>query len=313
MNSMSRRNVLRLVCGTASAFGASAVAGQGLLAPSFAAVDPASASASSAIDALRAAGRPLIGMSAPAGTWAARVREVGPGLASRRIFADLSGGATNGIKLVEQAHAAGLLPVISYKVGGDVAGAINGRFNAVAEQAARKLASYGLPTAVTFWHEPYGDMSGAQFTAASKRILPIFKRGELRVGPLLNGFLLDNQQSTFRSFCPDDLLGISDWMGIDTYQSGTIAAPGSRTPAERIFALSKYMRARGHDLPLGIGEYNGWTGQSIAAAGEAMFNTPNVWFGCLWNSNGPKGVVLSGARLAAFRQTLADPRSALPL
>ena len=71
------------------------------------------------------------------------------GLAARRIFADLANGATSQIKLVEEAHAAGMLPVISYKVGGDVAGAVNGEFNAVAEQAAAKLASYGRPTAVS--------------------------------------------------------------------------------------------------------------------------------------------------------------------
>ena len=52
---------------------------------------------------------------------------VGAGLAARRIFADLGGGATSQIQLVEEAHAAGMLPVISYKVGGDIAGAVDGR------------------------------------------------------------------------------------------------------------------------------------------------------------------------------------------
>ena len=52
-------------------------------------------------------GTRLIGMSAPAGSWDQRVREVGAGLAARRIFADLGSGATSQIKLVEQAHAAG--------------------------------------------------------------------------------------------------------------------------------------------------------------------------------------------------------------
>ena len=117
-----------------------------------------------------ATGGHLIGMSSPASVWSQRVAEVGPGLAARRIFADLGRGATSQIKLVEQAHAAGMLPVISYKVGGDAAGAASGRFNAVAEQAATRLASYGLPTAVTFWHEPHGDMTAAQYVAASKQL-----------------------------------------------------------------------------------------------------------------------------------------------
>ena len=297
----------------AGAAGASAVACPGLLAPSFAApLRGPSASAGTSIDSVLAAGTALIGMSSPASVWDQRVRAVGPGLAARRIFADLGSGATSQIRLVEQAHAAGMMPVISYKVGGDVAGAVSGRYNAVAEQAAAKLASYGLPTAVTFWHEPYGDMSGAQYAAASKQLLPIFKRGELRVGPLLNGWLLDNKLSTFASYCPDELFAIWDWMGIDTYESGTMEAPGSRKPAERIPALAAYVTSRGYDLPLGVGEYNGYSAKSIADAGEALLSTPSVWFGCLWNSTGGKGWELTGARLAAFKQTLADPRCADP-
>ena len=66
-------------------------------------------------------------MSSPASVWDARVAEVGAGLKARRIFADLAGGPTSQIKLVEEAHAAGMLPVISYKVGGDAAGAAAGR------------------------------------------------------------------------------------------------------------------------------------------------------------------------------------------
>ena len=252
-----------------------------------------------------AAGTPLIGMSAPAGSWTQRVREVGPGLGARRIFADLGSGATSQIKLVEQAHAAGMLPVISYKVGGDVAGAVAGRYNAVAEQAAAKLASYGMPTAVTFWHEPYGDMSGAQYAAASKQLLPIFKRGELRVGPLLNGWLLDNKLSTFASYCPTS----SSRSG--TGSASTPTSPGpSQAPGES--------QARGADpgagrptwsraattMPLGVGEYNGYSAQTIAAAGEALLSTPNVWFGCVWNSTGGQGL---DAHRRASGRVPADP------
>jgi hypothetical protein len=251
-------------------------------------------------------------MSAPATAWDQRVAEVGPGLAARRIFADLAAGSSSQIRLVEQAHAAGLLPVISYKVGGDAAGAVSGAYNAVADQAAARLASYGLPTAVTFWHEPNPDISAAQYIAASKQLLPIFKRGQLKVGPILNGWLLDNQVSTFASYAPDELFGIWDWFGIDTYESGTVTAPGPRKPADRIPALAQYLSSRGYSLPLGVGEYNGYSAETIAAAGEALLSTPNVWFGCVWNSSGGKGYELSGDRLDAFRTTLADPRSAEP-
>jgi hypothetical protein len=251
----------------------------------------------------------LIGMSAPADVWGQRVSEVGPGLGARRIFADLGDGPTSQIRLVEEAHAAGMLPVISYKVGGDVAGAASGAYNGVAQQAAAKLASYGLPTAVAFWHEPYGDLSGEQYASASRQILPMFKRDELRVGPILNGWLLDNKVDEFASFCPEDLFSLWDWFGIDTYESGTLENPGPIKPADRLPKLAQFVNSR---LPLGVGEYNGYSAESIADAGEALLSTPNVWFGCMWNSTEGKGLTLTGDRLAAFRATLADPRSAEP-
>lgn len=292
--------------------GASAIAGSGLLAPGFAAGPAVRRNLRTNIKSVVGAGTPLIGMSSPASLWAERVKAVGPGLAARRIFADLGSGATSQIKLVEQALAAGMLPVISYKVGGDAAGAASGRFDAVAAQAAAKLASYDRPIAVTFWHEPHGDMTPAQYVAASKQILPAFKRGKLRVGPILNGWLLDNQRATFGSYCPKEMFGIWDWFGIDTYESGTMESPGSRKPADRVYALAKYLSGRGFSLPMGVGEYNGYSAKSIADAGEALLSTPNVWFGCMWNSTGGKGWELTGDRLKAFQNTLADPRSQNP-
>jgi hypothetical protein len=97
------------------------------------------------------------------------------------------------------------------------------------------------------------------------------------------------------------------------YESGSEANPGPRKPADRIPAMAQFVRSRGYDLPLGVGEYNGYSAASIAAAGEALLSTPNIWFGCVWNSSGGKGLPLSGDRLDAFKQTLADARSAEPL
>jgi hypothetical protein len=256
--------------------------------------------------------KPIIGMSAPADAWAERAAAVGGGIAARRIYADLAAGYLSQMKSVEQAHADGMLPVISYKVGGDVAGAVNGAYNAVAEQAAAKLASYGKPTSVSFWHEPNKDLSPADHVAASKQILPYFKRGELKVGPILNGFLLDNQVDTFAAFTPDEMFGIWDYVGIDTYEGGTADNPGPRKPADRIYGLRSYLSSRGYTHPIAVGEYNGYSAATIAAAGEALLTTPSVWFGICWNASADVDWVLSGDRLAAFQGTLADPRAADP-
>jgi hypothetical protein len=248
-----------------------------------------------------------IGMSSPATVWSQRLAQVGAGVSARRIFADLCKGATDQMDLVEQAHAAGMVPVISYKVGGDGAGAATGKYNALAEQAAAKLDSYGLPTRVTYWHEPSPDISPAQYVAGSQQLLPIFKRGQLTVGPFLNGWLLDNKLTTLTSYCPDEMFALWDWLGIDTYESGTMSSPGPIKPADRIPKLISYQSSRGFSHPIGIGEYNGYSAQTITDAGNAILGHSEVAFGCMWNSTIGKGYTLTGARLAAFRQTLADP------
>ena len=38
-------------------------------------------------------------------------------------------------------------------------------------------------------------------------------------GSLFDGWLLDNQVDAFAFYCPDDLFGVWDWFGIDTYEA----------------------------------------------------------------------------------------------
>jgi hypothetical protein len=255
-------------------------------------------------------------MAAAPGTWDQRLAEVGPGLTARRIFANLGRGPDSQIRKVEEAHRAGLLPVISYQTGGDGPGAAAGRYNAVAAKAADRLQSFGKPAAVVFWHEPHNEpnLSPAQFVQANKQLMPIFKaRSQLSTGCFLNGFLLDNLQSTFGTYCPDSLAkgGYWDWMGMDVYQYGTLSTPRTPWPGDRISLLSNYTARRGINLPLAIGEYNGFTYSSIYDCGQKFLGDSRYWLSCMWNSNGERaGAVLSGDRLRAFRQTLADPRAA---
>ena len=176
----------------------------------------------------------------PAVEWDQRVGEVGAGLAARRIFADLAAGATSQIKLVEAAHAAGMLPVISYKVGGDIAGAVRGKYNAVAEQAAAKLASFGLPTAVTFWHEPNPDMTGGRV-----------RRGEPAAAADLQAWRAAGRSAPERvaagppagpcspSYCPEDLFDLWDWVGHRHLRGRRARRVQASKPADRIPALRR--------------------------------------------------------------------------
>ncbi len=306
MEHVSRRHVLQLVGATGAG-----VAGASTLGTLPAAARQGGRGRRTGIRSIQQLRVPLVGMSAPVEDWAERHALVGPGVGARRIFADLADGPTSQLRLVREAHAAGQLPVISYKAGGDVADVLAGRFDAVAAEAAARLASFGKHTAVTFWHEPHGNMTPAEYVAASKRLVPILKRGgaKLKVGPLLNGWLLDRQADLFAQYAPDELLRKWDWFGLDTYESGTMESPGSVKPASRIPAARQFLASRGFDLPIGIGEYNGYSAATITEAGNALLDTDNVWFGCLWNTTGGKGVELSGDRLTAFRGTLQKART----
>jgi hypothetical protein len=250
----------------------------------------------------------VIGMSSPATVWDQRLEQVGPnGVTARRIFAWLQTGGNDQINLVTDAVDNGLMPVISYKVA-SVPNAINGAYDDEAEQAATLLAAFDVPIRLAIWHEPHGDMTPAQFVALNERLLPIFKRGKVKVGCFLNGWLLDRRVPDFDTYTSPALFGLWDWFGIDTYESGTIDQPGDIKPGDRIPKLIAYLDDKGSQLPVGIGEYNGYTGESIAAAGEAILACDRLEFACMWNATTGKGYVLEGARLEAFKATKADPR-----
>jgi hypothetical protein len=255
----------------------------------------------------------VIGMSAPAAEWSARIAEVGPnGITARRIFCDLAKGATHQQTSTEQAIADGMMPVLSYKVGGNITGALAGQYDTVARQVAARLESYGKPVAVTFWHEPNPDITGAQFCALHERYLPIFQSANVKVGPIWNGWLLDNQVNTFSAYSSEDLLEAWDFAGVDIYAVGEKGQPNTwgAGPARGLPKLVDWLADRGHpDKPILIGEYNGWTAEHIAEMGDALLTTPQVWAALTFNSdNGAKGWVLSGDRLEAFKATKADPR-----
>ena len=258
----------------------------------------------------------LIGMSAPASEWANRVAEVGTqGLKARRIFADLTSSGQDQASLISAAHAAGMCPIVSYKVP-SFTNAATGAYDTWADATAAYLASFDKPTAVTIWHEPNGDMTGPQFVAMHQRLMPKFKGvGQLKCGPILNGFLLTQPSqpagvNEFTSYTSPTLMDLYDWFGIDTYQPGTQTSPGSLMPHERVYALLDWLADQGKpDMPIGVGEYNGFSAAAISGMGEALLSTPNTLFGCVWNVDQARAGILTGARLTAYRATKADPRA----
>lgn len=243
----------------------------------------------------------ILGMSSPAPDWNTRLGQVGKeGITARRIFANLTADGRDQANLIAAAIAAKMLPVISYK-GTPTA----------ANLAALKayLTSLKVPVIAVWHHEPHGDMTPAEFRAGSRTFLDGIKAPNIQVGPFLNGWLLDRRVTDFASYTDAGLLRDWSFVGIDTYEAGTIDAPSDPKPAARIPLLVKWLESVGHKgKPTAVGEYNGYSAATITAAGEAILAEPSMFLGCMWNSTTGKGHILEGERLAAFKRTKADPR-----
>ncbi len=138
------------------------------------------------------------------------------------------------------------------------------------------------------------------------------KTKDIKVGPILNGWLLDNNVSTFASFTSKSLLTQWDFVALDTYQAGTAANPGDKLPGRAIPLLTRWLGGQGFpDKKIGVGEYNGYTGSAIKAAGDTFLSTPQLWFAVAWE--GPSNSEyrpFDGDRLTAYEDTKADPRAA---
>lgn len=253
----------------------------------------------------------VIGMSAPADTWNARVSEVGAaGLKSRRIFATLSSDGRHQSKMIGQTVAAGMIPVISYKVP-SVSTLNQGGYDKWLTATRTYLSSLGAQVTATFWHEPHGDMTPAEFRAGSARFLSRVKAPNVAVGPILNGWLLDRKVSTFASYTDPALLAKWDFIGVDSYQEGTASNPSTTLlPARAVPKVAAWLDTQGFgDKPIVLGEYNGFTGAAMQQAGEWILSTPELWIANIWNVNHTTFSVLTGDRLTAYRATKADPRA----
>jgi hypothetical protein len=252
----------------------------------------------------------VIGMSAPANLWDARIQEVGTnGVRARRIFADLSESGSSQLPLIRKAIADGMTPVISYKVP-NPATLANGGYDTWLATLRTQLNDLNAPVTATFWHEPHGNMDPAVFRAASLKFFNGVDSPDIAVGPILNGWLLDRRVAEFASYTDANLLNKWEFVAVDSYQSGTPTNPGTDMPARAIPLLENWMDSVGHpDTPLGLGEYNGFSAKAIADAGEILLSTPEVWFGLAWNSTAGAYVPLTGDRITAFQNTKADPRA----
>jgi hypothetical protein len=258
----------------------------------------------------------IIGMSAPPAKWSTRLQEVGAnGVKARRIFCRGPGTTPNkdNTAPIVAAVSAGMLPVISYKLPSPYnhAAVTSGAYDSWATQAGAYLASLNREVAVTIWHEPHTDIPGAQFCAMQARLLPLIKAGRanVKVGPILNGWLLTGssaRKADFASFLTAANVAAADYVGIDTYHD-----PNSPKiiPGDRIDPLvSLLTRLGGATKPLLVGEFNTLDAPAMTASMEKFLATPSLWVACVWNDDLSWATVLTGDRLAAFKAKKADVR-----
>jgi len=257
----------------------------------------------------------IVGMSSPASLWDQRLAEVGrPGITARRIYADVSANGISNMSLIQDAIAAGMTPCVSFKFGsGTIAKAGNGDYNQWVQAAANQLQALGVPILVACWHEPFDDMSGPEFLAIQRQVLPILNaKSNLSTFCILHGWLLDNLDSRFTAYMAPDVFAMLTYFGIDSYQSGTNASPGNNDLSTRMPTLLNYLSSMGDaNKPLIIGEFSAYTAASMNAIGNTILTTPNVKYALEFNSQtGGKGepLVPNTTRMTAFQNLKADSR-----
>lgn len=246
------------------------------------------------------------------------------GIKAYRVYG--SGISTNGQDQASQltwCHQNNLMPIMSYKTrtnGFSLQQVINGALDSRVQAAATYLNSFGKTTYVALDHEPYDDFlkdgdQVAEYRAIQERLLPIFgAKPNLRVGPILHGFLLDNQSlraERFDSFISQTLFdNVYDFFGIDSYQTGTAANPGPINPGSRMTPLRNVMTSFGNSsMPLLIGEFNAWEADVLDSAMNVMLNAPTLEVMCMWDRVAVNGAELTGERKAVYEDYKNnDPR-----
>jgi hypothetical protein len=256
-----------------------------------------------------------IGMSAPNKEWNLRLSQTGP-VYARRMFGELASFQS----LVNDAAdeiVAGRMPILSFKIpNNDWAGVAKGHYDAQLHDLADALDALPGRVFVTLHHEPQGDGTPQAWAAMQRHALPILRApSNVLAGVIANGFWWSAQgqgltDAEIAQWLPADVLALSEVIAADTYQAGLAVHPGEDAGV-KIRRMSAWATRVGV-AKLGIGEYNGLDAAAIKAAGDAVLADPRFVFASCFNSsaNNKPGVdwTLTGARLQAFKQTVAQSR-----
>jgi hypothetical protein len=254
----------------------------------------------------QATSKAKLGMSAPQATWAQRVKEVGPGLESRRVFVN---SLTGSLGIATKACQDGMYPVISFNPGSWTQVA-SGAKDAALRTLATRLGALPCDVFATLAHEPDGDGTPAQWSAMQAHALPILGADPgVKVGVIGNGWWWSStnrglSDAQLAAWIPRSVINASDVIGGDFYQGKV----NGESPATKMANLASWARRVGGVRALGVGEFNAQSALGITQI-TSQLSSDRLWaWGCLWNANGGGGAhssVLAGDRLATFKRILA--------
>jgi hypothetical protein len=123
-----------------------------------------------------------------------------------------------------------------------------------------------------------------------------------------------NNYPQFDGYIADDLIANGTWqyIGFDSYQSGTVADPGDNSLASRYNTIVQRVATHGplaSTLPFVIGEYNTNENTTAQAVSNVILNNDRIAIACVFNSNvGSKGIVLSGSMLTTYKNLKANAK-----
>lgn len=236
-----------------------------------------------------------------------------------RVFADrmTTDGRREESKLREVIRR-GWKPLVSYKTKNDSGAKVSandivaGAFDARARATAAFLASLDVEVDVAIDHEPWDDMSGADFVRTQERLIPIFAAHEnIRCLPIIQGFPLDTatNRARFRTYQSDRLFGEGGYGlgGIDTYQPGSATNPGNVNPGSRIAPLLAMYDDMGFpDLHIAVGEWNAFTDAFFQSTMDTFAATERLEYACAFDKDLEVASLFTGRRLEIFKAMKAS-------
>jgi hypothetical protein len=175
---------------------------------------------------------------------------------------------------------------------------------------AADIAAQGFTDKVwiILWHEPYPDLTAADFVARYRAVAPAIRGHGVRCGACFQVWPIWHQHLDYTTYWPGD--DVTDFLAIDTYPPDALDGGLTANPLATIAPLTSFAKA--HDKPFGIAEFGvrkdlatGDPDNARAWIGRFEHLGPSCRFITYWNG-GNAGLDLNDGLLVPAYQHLYD-------